>query len=86
MIYSSGGFFVCGQLSGDSPFDLENYSDSRFLLFIAQFTYLNGFGRVERPLGGIMTFNIRKVVVSVSFWLAVFAAIIAFNTYWALTH
>jgi hypothetical protein len=39
-----------------------------------------------RRSGGYMTLHIRKVLYSVSFWLAVFGAIIAFNTVWALTH
>jgi len=33
-----------------------------------------------------MTLKLRKVIYSVSFWMAIFAAIVVFNTAWALTH
>lgn len=33
-----------------------------------------------------MTLKLRKLVFSAFFWLLVFAAIVAGNTYWALTH
>jgi hypothetical protein len=33
-----------------------------------------------------MTYHLRKVVYSISFWMAIFAAIVVFNTVWALTH
>ena len=35
---------------------------------------------------GSMTLKLRKVIYSVSFWMGIFAAIVVFNTVWALTH
>jgi hypothetical protein len=33
-----------------------------------------------------MVYKLRKVVYSVTFWVAVFALIVLTNTIWALTH
>jgi hypothetical protein len=59
--------------------------------FLSLNTRLLGLGRsaavaAGRSPGGSMVFKLRKVVYSITFWVAIFAAIVVSNTVWAITH